>query len=141
MRLSRLMTSSMFLCITNKTWKNRSKESCFKVIISSFDGAVICKLVEVYIQCNLETILSKTNFGLYREKGLILLRNLNGQQINKKKKVFKNIGFSTNTQTNLKEEDSLDVTLNLVIVHTRRLMISCFKSTHRRIIHPKSPNS
>ena len=79
---------------------------------------MICKLVEVYIQCNLETILSKTNFGLYREKGLILLRNLNGQQINKKKKVFKNIGFSTNTQTNLKEEDPLDVTLNLVIVHT-----------------------
>ena len=33
----------------------------------------------LYIQSNLESIFPKTNFGLYRNDGLILLRNLNGQ--------------------------------------------------------------
>ena len=48
---------------------------------------------------------------------LILLRKLNGQQMDKKGKtiikIFKDIGFSIDSQTNLKEVDFLDVTLNL----------------------------
>ena len=52
-----------------------------------------------------------------RDDGLILLRNLNGQQMDKKRKtiikIFKDIGFSIDIQTNLTEEDFLDVTLNL----------------------------
>ena len=85
--------------------------------MGSFDGAEISKLVGLYIQSNLENILPKTNFGLYRDDGLILLRNLNGQQMDKKRKaiikIFKDIGFSIDIQTNLKEVDFLDVTLNL----------------------------
>ena len=46
-----------------------------------------------------------------------LLRNLNGQQINKKRKtiikIFKDTGFSIDIQTNLKEVDFLDATMNL----------------------------
>ena len=95
-------------------------------------------LLGFYIQSNLENILPKTNFGLYRDNGLILLRNLNGQQMDKKGKavikIFKDIAFSIDIQTNLKEADFLDVTLNLqnmaLIVHTRNLTISCFTSTH-----------
>ena len=49
--------------------------------------------------------------------GLILLRNLNGQQMDKKRKtsikIFKNIGFSIDIQANLKEVDFIDVKLNL----------------------------
>ena len=45
-----------------------------------FDGAEICELVGLYIQSNLENILPKTNFGLYRDERLILLRNLNYSQ-------------------------------------------------------------
>ena len=37
----------------------------------SFDGAEICKLVELQIQSNLENMLPKTNFGLYRDDGPI----------------------------------------------------------------------
>ena len=85
--------------------------------MGSFDGAEICELVGLYIQSNLENILPKTNFGLYQDDGLILLRNLNGQQMDKKRKaiikIFKDIGFSIDIQTNLKEVDFLDVTLNL----------------------------
>ena len=101
----------------NETWKKKSTESCFDVTMGSFDGAEICELVGLYIQSNLENILPKTNFGLYRDHELILLRNLNGQQMDKKRKtiikIFKDIGFSIDIQTNLKEVDFLDVTLNL----------------------------
>ena len=46
-----------------------------------------------------------------------LLRNLNGQETGKVRKsiigVFKDIGFSLEIETNLKEIDSIDVSLNL----------------------------
>ena len=73
--------------------------------MGSFDDAEIYELVGLSIQSNLENILPKTNFGLYWDDGLILLRNLNGQQMDKKRKsiikIFKNIGFSIDIQTNL----------------------------------------
>ena len=83
----------------------------------SCELADLCELVELYIQSTLENILPKTNFGLYRDNRLILLRKLNGQQIDKKGKtvikIFKDIGFRIDIKTNLKDVDFLDVTLNL----------------------------
>ena len=65
-------------------------------------------------ESNLENILPKINFGLYWDDGLILFRNLNGQQMDKKRKtiikIFKDI---VSIETNLKEVNFLDVTLNL----------------------------
>ena len=105
------------LFLGKETWKKKSTESCFDVTMGSFDGVQICELVGLYIQSNLEKILPKTNFGLYRNDGLILLRKLNGQQMDKKGKaiikISKDIGLSIDIQTNLKEVDFLDVTLNL----------------------------
>ena len=85
----------------------KTLETCFDITMGSFDGAEICELVGLYIQSNLENILPKTNFGLYRDVELILLRNLSFI------KNLKNIGFSIDIKTNLKEEDFVDVTLNL----------------------------
>ena len=85
--------------------------------MGSFDRAEICELVGLYIQSKLEKILPKSNFGLYRDDGLALLRNLNAQQTEKIRKniigVFKDIGFSLEIEINLKEVDFLDVSLNL----------------------------
>ena len=85
--------------------------------MGTFDGAEICKLVRLYVQSKLEKIFPKSNFGLYRDDGLALLRNLNRQQSDKVRKkiigVFKDIGFSLEIETNLKEVDFLDVSLNL----------------------------
>ena len=90
----------------NETWKKKSTESCFDVTMGSFDGAEICELVGLYIQSNLENILPKTNFGLYRDERLILLRKLNWHQMDKKRKsiikIFKGIGFSINIEADLK---------------------------------------
>ena len=81
----------------NKTWKNKMTDSCFDVIMGSFDGAETCELVGLYIQSKLEKVLPKSNFGLYRDDGLDLLRNLNGQDTDKVSKniirVFKDFGF------------------------------------------------
>ena len=85
--------------------------------MGSFDGTEICQLLGLYIQSKLEKILPKSNFGLYRNDGLALLRNLNGQQTDKVRKniirVFRDIDFSLEIETNLKEVDFLDVSLNL----------------------------
>ena len=56
----------------NKNWKKNSTETCFDVTMGSIDGAEICEFVGLYIQWNLENILPKTNFGLYRDEELIL---------------------------------------------------------------------
>ena len=105
------------LFFDNETWKKNSTESCFDVTMGSFDGAEICELVGLCIPSKLENILPKTNFGLYRDDRLILLRNLNSEQIDKKRKtiikIFKDIRFSIDVQTTLKEVDFLDITLNL----------------------------
>ena len=83
----------------------------------SFDGAEICEVVGLLHPVTLEKILPKSNFGLYQDNGLALLRNLNGQQTDKVRKniigVFKDIGFSLEIETNLKEVDFLDISLNL----------------------------
>ena len=107
---------SLLIC-SNETWKKKSTESWFNVTMDSFDGAEISELVGPYIQSNLENILPKTNFGLYQDDGLILLKNLNRQQMENKRKsiikIFKVVGFNINISTNLKEVDFVDVTLNL----------------------------
>ena len=48
--------------------------------MDSVDGAEICELVGLYIETKLEKILPKSNFGLYRDDGLALLRNLNRKE-------------------------------------------------------------
>ena len=55
-------------------------------MMASFGGAVICEFAGLHIQSNLENILPKTNFGLYRDDGLIIQRNLNSQKMDKKRK-------------------------------------------------------
>ena len=94
---------------------------------------------------NLENMLRKTKFGLYQDDGLILLKNLNGQQMDKKKKtiikIFRDLRFSIDIKANLKEVHFLDVALNLkngTYCPCRNLAIGYFKSTHHQTIHRKS---
>ena len=105
------------LIFSFETWRKKSTERYFDVTMGSFDSAEICELAGLYIVSNLENILLKTNFELYQDDVLILLRKLNGQQIAKKRKtvikIFKDIDFGIDIQTNIKETDFLEVTLNL----------------------------
>ena len=47
--------------------------------MGSCSGAGICELVGLHVQSKLDKILPKSNFGLYRDNGLALQGNLNGQ--------------------------------------------------------------
>ena len=86
------------LFFRNETWKMKSTESYSDVTLDSFDGVEICELVALYSLSKLENIFFKTNFGLNQDDGLILLRNLYGHKMDKKRnnimKILKDIGFS-----------------------------------------------
>ena len=55
--------------------------------------------------------------GLYRDDGLVILRNINGQEIYSTRKniikIFKDVRFSTDIETNSKVVNFLDITFNL----------------------------
>ena len=82
--------------------------------MGSYDGA---ELVGIYILTRLATIIKKSDCGLYRDDGLVILRNVNGQQIDRTRKniikIFKDVGFGTDIETNSKGVDFLDITFNL----------------------------
>ena len=67
--------------------------------MGSYNGTEICKLVGIYILSCLATIVKENNCGVYRDDGLVILRNINGQQIDRTHKniikIFKDARFST----------------------------------------------
>ena len=85
--------------------------------MGSYDGAEICELVGIDILTRLATIIKKSDCVLYRDDGLVILRNVNGQQIDRTRKnlikIFKDVGFSIDIETNSKVIDFLDITFNL----------------------------
>ena len=127
-------------------------ESYFDDTIGSFDGAEVYEFVGLYIKSNLEYIIPKTNLRLFRDDELILSRNLNGQEMNKKRiniiRIFKDIAFIIDIQTNLKEVHFLAGSLNLQNGTYRQYKKSNdkFLNIHISLKHPQqtikqSPNS
>ena len=95
--------------------------SSFDVTMGSFDGAELCELIGIYIQSLLTDsieLITKENIGLYRDDGLILLRNTNSQQTDRSRKriikKFQSIGFKIEIVTTLQVVDFLDVTFNSI---------------------------
>ena len=74
--------------------------------MESFEGAEVCELPGIYILCFLAKLINKKDCGLYRDDGLLILRNANGQQIDRMRKniikIFKDIGFAIDAETNHK---------------------------------------
>ena len=95
-------------------WSKKNHSSLFDV---SFDGAEVCELIELFLLNNLSEKYGKNNVGLYRDDGLVLLRNASGPQSERTRKditrEFKRQGLNISISTNLKICNFLDVTLNL----------------------------
>ena len=74
--------------------------------MGSYDRTEIFELVGIYILSRLSTIIDKNNCGLYRDDGLLVLRNVDGQPIDRVRKntiqIFKDVGFLIDIETNLK---------------------------------------
>ena len=102
----------------NEPWKKKNTERCFDVTMASFDGAKTCELVGIHILYLLSNKLDKQPSGLYRDHGLVLLRNISKQETDQIRKdiieIFKNAGFKIEIKTNLHIVDILDVTFNLL---------------------------
>ena len=112
------MYNKSLLYNNNEPWKKKDTESCFAVTMSSFDGAEICELVGIRILSLLSNKRNKQSSGLYRDDGLVLLRNTSKQKTDRIRKdiieIFKNAGFKIEIKTNLHIVDFLDVTFNLL---------------------------
>ena len=98
--------------------KKKDSNNCFDVTMGSFDGAEICELIGIYIQSILAKIISRNDMGLYRDDGLIVLKNKNGQETERTRKkivnIFKDTDFSIDITTNIVGVTFLDVTFNLL---------------------------
>ena len=85
--------------------------------MGSFDGAKVCKLVGALILSKLSNIINNTDVGLYKDNGLIIIRNPNGPKLDSYRKKISNalkmLGFKITIYTNLKIVNFLNVTLNL----------------------------
>ena len=97
--------------------KKKNSDNCFDVTMGSYDGAKVCELVGALVLSILANSIPKRNSGLYRDDGLILMRNEKGRKTNRIKKeetkIFKEIGFKIEIKTDLKVVDFLDITFNL----------------------------
>ena len=82
-----------------------------------FDGAEVWELVGIYILCFLVKLINKEDCGLHRDDGLLILRNVNGEQIDRMRKsiikTFKDIASAIDVETNLKFVNFLGTTFNL----------------------------
>ena len=98
-------------------WKKKTTESCFDVTMGSYDGAEICELIGSYILYQINEKINDINMGLYRDDGLILLRNTNKQQSDRRRKelveIFKTFGFNIDIVIHLTSVNFLDVNFNL----------------------------
>ena len=86
--------------------------------MGSYDSGELCDFIGIYLLSQLCAIISKNDCGLYRDDGLIIQEYINGQQIDKLRnkiiKIFKEIGFKIDIETNLKIVKFLDMTFNLL---------------------------
>ena len=98
-------------------WTKKNHSDMFDVTMGSFDGAEVCELIDLFLLNSLSEKYGKNNVGLYRDDGLVLLRNANGPQSERTRKditrEFKKQGLNISINTNLKICNLLDVTLNL----------------------------
>ena len=68
------------------TWTKKNHSDMFDVTMGSFDGAEVCELIGLFPLHNLSEQYGKNNVGLYRDDGLVLLRNASGPQSERTRK-------------------------------------------------------
>ena len=97
-------------------WAKKEDEN-FDVTMGAYDGAEVCELVGIYLQSLLGEKYNKTDFGLYRDDGLAVFRNVSGPQSERIKKelqrIFKENHLDIVISCNMKVVNYLDVTMNL----------------------------
>ena len=103
---------SLLFCPRGDVWQR--KDSLFDVTMGAPDGAEVCELVGVYLLHKLSNVIQPKATGLYRDDGLIMLKNSNGPCMEKTRKqlfaIFKNEGLKITVSPPSDSVDFLDVT-------------------------------
>ena len=73
----------------NKPWEKKSADPHFDVPMDYYDGAEICKLVEIFLFNMLSNIMDKNSIGLYHDDGLGMFDKLSVPQLEQEKKIIK----------------------------------------------------
>ena len=107
--------------------------------MSSYDGAEICELFGVLALSTLANSIPNTNSGLYRNVGLILVRNGNRKQQTESER--RQLKHSNRTVSNLKVVYFLDITNNLSNSTYKSYRISNDKLFYLNISSNLSPPS
>ena len=99
------------------TWTKKN-DSLFDVTMGSYDGAEMCQLVGLYLLHKLNKNIKNQHLGLYRDDGLAIINSKSGPIIERIKKniltIFQNNSPEITTESNLLQNDFLDITLNLI---------------------------
>ena len=102
---------------SNNVWiKQQNPE--FDVVIGEYDGAKIYELLGLYVLNLLSNIITSDDVGLYRDDGLVVLRNTTGPDTKRTRKIINYSNFKKGRVTNhhqrgLFETDFLNVALDL----------------------------
>ena len=105
-----------FLFYVGNPWVKKDALQHFKVTEDSFDVAEICELVGLYLLNQLKDI-TNGSVTVYRDDGLAFVHKYSGPQMDRSRKniinFFKQHGFQTNIEINLKITVFLDIYLDL----------------------------
>ena len=55
----------------------------FDVTMGAYDGAETCEVVGLFGLCKFQQLTKMNNFGLYRDDGLAVVKNMSGPQLEK----------------------------------------------------------
>ena len=95
-------------------WVKKEGSEDFDVEMGCFDGAEGCELVGTFILNKLNNAFQNNTFGLYRDDGLVVIKDLSGPEIEGLKKnvvkTFKDCRLNTTIEANLHTVNYLDVT-------------------------------
>ena len=93
------------------------------VIMGSFDGAETSELVGLYLISKVSKIIDNARLGLYRDDGLALITNCNGQKLDRIRKklhqTFKDKGLKITVELCDENVDFLDNSLNVSVKSNR----------------------
>ena len=97
------------------TWMK--KDGLFDVTMGAYDGVEVCELVGTFLLDKICEKYDKNSIGLYRDDGLSVFKNKSGTQLERTKnnlqKTFREFGLEIVAESNFKNVNYLDVTLNL----------------------------
>ena len=135
------------LMSNGEIWRKNGKgSSLFDIPMGSFHGAEVCDLIGLYILKRLQEEIPEGEFGLYRDDGLGVTREMSGpefERLSKKiRKLFADIGFQVTIETGAVTTNFLDVTLSLKSgsYNPYRKPNSALSYIHRGSNHPPNVN-